>query len=311
MGWNADSFLSSLKARGQFPTAYTGAFSDAELLSLADEEIMTRIAPLVVSCREEFWVKSADTALVASTSIYRMHARAMASSLRDVTLVVSGNEVSLPIVSPEEAPTTTVGGNPYWPAGAAITIRGEHIVFLPTPSANVSGTLRQYFVLARPLLVPSTSAGSITGVDFGTKVVTCANVPTSWTTSLRYDLTRGKGQHDIYAFDEPITAITTGASGTLTFTNALPAELGSATPDYVHRANQTYLVPLPQEVFPLLVSAVLVRVLMALGSSSKALVEERLMEQQTERTRELLTPRVDGEHVRLLNRSSPLRWGRV
>jgi len=304
--WNSDDLINAIKPAAQLPDAYTGAFTSAELLQFANEEMDTRLAPLVRQAASEHWVKSATSALTVDQADYRIHWRAMAAGLRQVSIVDSnGNEYEpLPQIAPDLLGVHANAGSVLWPQGVAFAVRGDMITLAPAPSVT-SGNLKQYFYLRRPRLVAATAVAAITAINTSTRVVTCSGgLPSAFTSSTPFDLTRAKAPHDTLGFDLAATK----SGNDLTFAATLPTEL--AVGDYVSLADQTYLIPLPAELFPLLVRAVVGRIHEALGDP-RAKFNEAKLELIEEKARTLIAPRVDGRSPRIVNRHSPLRGGRM
>lgn len=305
MTWTSDDLLTAIKAAGVLPDAYTGAFTDSEILGFANEEMDTRMAPLVRTAASEYWVKSSTSALVADQAAYRINYRSMAAGLRQVAYVDSNGNVSAPLpqIPPDQIDEHLQGASVLWPNGMAFGVREDLIYLVPTPTVAV-GSLKQWFYLRRPRLVASTAVAAITAINTSTKTVTCGGgIPSAITSSTPVDLTRAKAPFANLGFD--LTG--TKSSNDYIFAATLPTEL--AVGDYLSLADQTYLVPLPTEIYPLLVRAVVGRIQEALGDP-RATFNEKKLEGLEQKVAPLLAPRVDGRSPRIVNRHSPLRGGR-
>lgn len=76
---------------------------------------------------------------------------------------------------------------------------------------------------------------------------------------------------------------------------------------YLCKASQTCVVDLPRECWALLVSAVAARVLDLIGDREAAQLEYTLYEREAQNVTLLLTPRVEGNPIRIVDRNSLLR----
>lgn len=269
---------------------------------MADEEMSMTMAPIVRNASSEFWVAHTDQAIVSGTASYRIPARAMGGSLRDVTFVNdSGSEVSLPQLPMEEAIRFRNSSSGWWQSGMAFFMEGDKITLLPSPT-QAAGYLRMYYVRRPNRLVAVSAAATITSV--ASNVYTASGgVPSTMSTTTALDLVDASPNFDWLTVDNTPT----GKTGTtITFASAVSEAVAG---DYICLANESCVLQLPVELQPILVNAVVVRVLEALGDREGMVAAELKLQRQSEVIVSLLTPRVQGEAPRIINRSSPLRRG--
>lgn len=81
--------LTDVRRSGMLPDSAPSGVSDADILAAASKEMWSRLVPLVLSVREEFYVQQSTQALVANQQLYRIPPRAIGTKLRDVYLVQS------------------------------------------------------------------------------------------------------------------------------------------------------------------------------------------------------------------------------
>jgi len=323
MAWTADDLVAAVRVRAQMPDAAgDGAITDADILTLANEEIALRLVPLVRRSRGDYFVSIHDVDIVSGTGTYRVPTRAQTSGLRDLTIVdSSGREWPVPQMHLEDAgPAQTVGGG-Y--GGARFYMRGPDVVLVPTPTYS-DCTLRMYYHRSHPTLVPNAESGSVavsSGELRALKVP--ANdaqgealypVPASWAAGLTIDVFWATPPYGPVAFDNYITNVNTAnpTYNVYTLTGGLPTAM-SDNPDIywlASKLSETSIVGLPRECWPLLVSAVTARVCEVIGDRDAAAMAFGLYDRESANIMTLLTPRVEGNKQVIVDRFSTLRGGR-
>lgn len=305
MAWTSDDLVSAVRRRAQLPdSSADGALSDADILSLADEEISTLCLPVLHSAREDYHVKFSTTSVSSSTSRYRIPSRAVANGLRELTLLDGTDEINLTQVPLENKDGYTSGGLyvSSLTRSPSYVIEGDEVVLVPSDH-GLSGSLKFYYYF-RPgtlVLTSSSQVMSITGVS---GAVYSGSAPAGWSTSTSLDAVQAVPGFDLLL--EATTPSSVSASTSVTFSSAVT---DLATGDYICEEGVTPIIQLPPEMHPLLYSAVLVRVFEALGDYEAAQASVRARETQTERVLKLLEPRNIGERMNVVNWYSPLRGG--
>ncbi len=304
----ADYLLNGLKNRGVFPASQS-LFDDAEILSTADDIIMSTIVPIVVSLREEFFVTKSYQNIVDGQEDYVIPYRAIGRILREIKLV--GDIVS----SKRKLTQVGIGDEHYFRSSSTpqgFYMCGDKVVLVPKPS--VSGNQLELWWLMQPgLLVPTTSAAQIVsfavnGVDPLLTDVVCSSIPTAWQNLAVVDLIQGKQGCQTIAYD--IVASTVNlTTNTIQFTTAdIPTNLQAG--DWIALQRQSPVIQIPDEMYHLLESHIAQHLLTSLGDFEGA---ERLQKEMTDeemRIKLLLAPRVQGEPKKIINRSGLLRGSR-
>lgn len=300
MSWTVTQFLSDLKVRLQVPDS-NGAFTDAEFLKVADQVLWLEMEPLLQSLRNDYYVETNDQTMVVGTAAYRITHRAVGSKLRDVMAVDSGgNEVTLAEIAPEDAWRYAAGSSGYWGAGAAYYFRGEHVVILPTPT--VAQTLRMRYYLRRPRLDNGTFTTTVSALSSSTQITVTAATSGMVLNGI-IDIIRAKPYFDHLAIDTTITA----ASGNLLTIGTYDS--GIAVGDIVAESGYTSVIPLPAEMYPLLLNGTVIRVMQSRGDPAWQ-AELATYERDKRSVVDMFSTRNDGESQRIINRSSPLRAGK-
>lgn len=231
MSYLSSDFLDKVKLHGSIAD---GRYTDAEILSIGTDQLISVVVPLILAQKEEYYVRSEDQSVVADQASYPIPYRAMGLTLREVKLIVGTEIKDLPRIDPTEIKSTNTGT----PQG--FYLEGQDVVLYPTPNAS-TGTLRLSYFLTPPRLVDVTEVGLITGIDRNTGIITAA-VPTSWTTGNAFDLVSSKNGHQTKAFD--LAASNVISSTSITFNAAdIPASI--VVGDYVCLAGQSPYLQCP------------------------------------------------------------------
>lgn len=235
MALNTSRFLDMVKLKGAIPT---GRFTDAEILEVAYDTLLTEVQPLLISLREEYYVSQSTTAVSSGTATYPINPLALGLVLRELKLTVDGTIHDLKRIDPITVNDTNTGiPSQFW-------LQGESIILYPTP--NVSGTLTQSFFrrINKPVEISETAA--ITQINTISGVVTATPV-TGWTTTNTFDLISRNNGNRILASNLTATAV---GSTDITFTASdLPTDL--AVGDYVALNGETPYIQVPDDVIPL------------------------------------------------------------
>lgn len=292
--------LDDLKVRGMIPTSQS-TFTEARLLNIANATMRSKMLPLIDKVQEGYYSYDVDTALNA-TGQYNIHTRAVGGKLLDASLINGNDRLQLTRYFEEDLEEIDTP-----PGNYGFYLKRSQIILVPrVPSGWTS--LRQTFLLRPPQIIATTSGAQISAINTGTGVVTCSSVPSSWTTSNLFDMVQAEAHFDTLAIDLPISAITTGTSGTLTFAAAsLPSRL--AVGDWIGLAGQSPVVQMPVELFPLLAQEcanVTLRGQTDLTAYNLGVEEAKRLKEEI---LSLITPRVQNEGKKIVNRTGLLRRG--
>lgn len=323
MAWTADDLVAAVRVRAQMPDAAgDGAITDADILTLANEEIALRLVPLVRRSRGDYFVATHDVDIVSGTAAYRVPTRAQTSGLRELTIIdSSGREWPVPQMHMEDAgPAQTVGGG-Y--GSVRFYMEGPSVVLVPTPTYS-DCTLRMYYHRSHPTLVLADQCALVMDALVipeydNPQCIQTLTLPTAFVGLVSYpptyiDLVFAGPPFGVQALDVELLDYTTDDSD---FFAAVPslADIGLVPAPaygalYLTPSTQSCVVDLPRECWALLVSAVTARVCEVIGDRDAAAMAFGLYDREQANIMTLLTPRVEGNKQVLVDRFSTLRSGR-
>lgn len=280
---NADELLVSVKRATALPSSQI-RLSDVDMLTLADEEIQTKMLPMLTDLRNEYLVTLESFTMTAGRTEYPIPYRAIGRTLRDVTVVRAGQTTdTLPYIQPEDS---------YAAGQVGFFLRGDKLLLT---EAQTSGTLNLYYEL-RPsslvLLADCARIATLTAID-----AVVVAVPSTIVTGTSVDVLEARSGHTLLGKDLSVTNV----AGT-TLTLAVPT--AAIAGDYIAPAETSPVIMLPQEMHQVLAQAVAVRVLEAIGDFEAMGSHQARLAEKMIAVRSLLTPRVRGAAHVIINQNS-------
>ncbi len=296
--------VTSIQRRSAVPSSQV-TFQTTDFYAMLDEEIKSKIVPLILRTIEEFYVRHLDIPIIANQANYPIPTRAIATSLRNVQVIDINNEDNrreLERLAPEDLYSSYSGDYRFTIQKNGFYIEGNDIYIYPTPTQTINNLRLTYY--CRPNLpVDPSQCAQVQSINFTTNQITVVSLPTTFSTLTPLDFVQANPGFDWTAQDMTPTNI---AGNVLTFGSALPTDL--AVNDYICLSGQTCVVQVPAELHPLLVQYVVVRVLSAQGDSEALQAANFELQQLQENAMTLISPRVIGKAKRATNGRGIGRW---
>lgn len=297
----SDELLDGLKSRAIIPSSQA-LYSDANILTMADDVIAVMLVPLLTSLRQDYFVTTSTQVTVASQNGYKIPYRSIGRTLRDLKLYKTStpaSKIDLTRIASEDEHLYLGTGSPF-----GFYFKQDKYVLVPTPT-DTSYTLEEWYMIQPSRLVQVSQAAKV--VSFTSTMVTCDAIPAEIVTNSVIDFIDGYPGHTIRSMDKTVTAI---SGNTLTFASGvIPSDL--AVDDYIALKQKTPFITLPEECYRLLESELAHRILTAQGDFEGAKNLDATIMKETENLKKVLEPRVKGEATKMINRRSLLRSGKV
>jgi hypothetical protein len=279
--------------------------SDTDLLAIADDRIASLMVPLIESYDTNFFVRYDTIPLVSGEQYYDVPYRAAARGLREIQIIDGqSNQRNLPLIALEDQRYFTMSSDI-----AGYYFEGDRIKLLPTvPTNTTSMSLLLWWRLPPSKLMQESDAGVVSSVAYdvaGFDEVTLASLPSFATAGTEIDFVKKKSGSSVLAFDKAIQSVN---ASTLRFTTGdVPTNLSVG--DYVCPQEYSPVVnSLPNESIGLLKSYITQSVLEAIGDMEAANRIAKINIPQEEKAfNSLMSPRIDGEPVVVINRQSLVR----
>lgn len=279
MAFDTTRLVQQITLKGSLPD---GRFADQELLDLAYDVLLSELVPLVLSKREEYYVREFDYAIMANQVKYPIPKRAIGNQLREVCVDDGNFKRHLERLDPRYADKRDVG---LW---YKFYLQNNDICLYPTPT-NSQDTLKLTYFFRPSKLVPVSETAQITVINGS--ILTLSAIPTGWTASDLFDITKGSGGYENTGFDLSVSAVDTNAN-TLSFTSSLPSTL--AVGDWVSLAEESSFPYLPQEAQIALVQGAVAVCLESLSDPAYG-VSAQKFEQQKAVLEKMLSTRIEGQ----------------
>lgn len=279
--------------------------TNQRMLALANEEIMAHIEPLILSLNQEYFVRLDESQFtVDGQAEYPIPYRAIGRILRDLKIRdvpgsgnIYGNVFNCDQIQLEDANTLEYVANRF-----CYYFRGDKIHLVPIPRADSYQLLRYY--LLRPNQITTTdAAGKVMSISGN--IVTLNIVPDTFLPGTFVDFIEGVQGNSTIEMDQMVTNV----SGTQVTITDVPPTLSPG--DWVSIAEQSPVLQLPDECFPLLVYLTAKRCLYAIGDyDGMKAIDDQIPEKRT-LVEKMLAPRNQGETVKINNRNGLLRGRRL
>lgn len=274
------------------------AITDANILSVATEELLSTMVPVVLSVAGNYFQAIKDHTASSSISSYEIPSRSIGNKLAEVILLDNqGNEVRVPIVDYSEDAARVLQSGTYATRPVAY-VRNNKLILVPAPSGYT--TLRMIYY-ARPgdLVAVATGAATLTVVGTTTATMSQAGAAFGVTTGIPFD---------IVAQDSPFPFVAMEATATVTsasLTSISPALSDVSVGDYICVAGTSPIPQIPYELHPLFIDRCVSAILAALGDRSGVSLTAEKAQEKAEQTLRLISPRIDETDRKIVNQHRP------
>lgn len=286
----SDDLIRAAKRRGFIPTAQ-GAYTNADFLAAADEEIRSYILPLIRRTQEDYSLQQQDYTVTQGAQ-YRIPYRAVMSTLRGVyPLDAQGNIIPCPRVDPDDLADVAWG----------LYILGNVVFLLNSTGWANPAKLRALYFIRPSSLVLASGAAQVTDFDADTKTITISTPPAGYAGNTSWDIVRGRPGFELLGFDLPGALL----GSTLTMGGPLPSDL--ALGDWVCLPEQTPIPQIPAELHPLLAERVAAAFLRSQGDKEGYAASKAEQSRLEADALVLLSQRIGGEVRKVINRGGLFR----
>jgi hypothetical protein len=278
MDFTSTGLIAQIKRRALIPTSQN-LFTDSDLIAMLNEELQNRVIPYILAVREDYFLTYNEYTQNGSTTEIDIPTNAIGNKINQVNIYTASSDDSFFA----SVPRLTVSQiNDYY---GGYYIQGSKIKIFP--QAITSGQLRIYYYRRPSEIVATSRTAVISTVNTNTSIVCSTNLPSNITTGSNIDIVSNEQPWDT------ITERTAGTvlNATLDLTDTTDIETGF----YVASRGESPFAQIPQDTIPLLIQAVVVRMMEYMGDNNgfqSAILTYAQMESDN---RNLITPRVDAQ----------------
>lgn len=306
LDYSTDALLPTLRLLPLMPSVQA-LFSDSDLLTILNFELGSKIVPLMDNQSEEYGVYIEDIPYNQNVMKYAIPAtRAVAAKLRSVSFVdPNSNEIRLPRLRPEDIMSNVnATGLAINPALWGFYLQNNTIVlYLSSVNGATSSysALRLRYIRQPNQLVLSSACAQVSSIS-GT-MVTVTNVPGTFDTSETYDFIANYPGFDSLEDD----AVCTNVTGLVMTFSSVPATLQKG--DWICLSGQAPVVQIPfYPGYDLLLQLAAAKCLEIHGDIQGFNVAMSQAADMKAYFISVLTPRVDGNVIRLTTPNSLYGW---
>jgi hypothetical protein len=257
MIYNTTELIKAIKRNASIPTSQR-RFNDDDFLAFLNEELQITMTQRLLAVRQDYFVQTTDTALVASQSEYDIPTSSVGWKLEAVGyLDSSSNYHKLDIVNRANRDTYKAMSTGTYPL--AYYIVNDNIHTIPDMGTSVSGSLRfDYVPIQNELVLPS-SCGLITSVsDTGTDYdMTVGTIPIS--SGDNVDVISGTNPFNKLAANMAQT--TSGSVISVTYGSSF--DRAPVAGDYVCPVGKSPIPNIPEDFHPVLAQMAVIRCLIS------------------------------------------------
>ena len=263
--YTAEELIAQVRDEARIPDTGSTGNTDADILNRINEVILGYLSGLVMEAREEYFIRTTRTPLVADTSRYALPNRAMYQKLRDVRYKASGNAY-YPLAHASMADldmgrrsleaTDTPG---------AFRVEGNHVVLWP-PVGSPTCSIDMAFYFSPGELVLQSKVAKVVVVDSDGVSITIdtTTVPdAAWVNGTLFDIHSPDSGAEIRVWEkelayDPVASVVAPNVGKLIlqFSTAIDGSIIGDDPvqvgDYVCLTGEAALPGVPRELHPLI-----------------------------------------------------------
>lgn len=304
MKYDSTGLIDAIKRNASIPTSQT-RFSNTDFLKYLNEELQLTIVGELLSLRQDYFITTIDTALVASQSTYTIPTAAIGWKLESIGYVDSdGNYSRIPQVTRDQRQNFEFISDSTQPS--AVYISGNNVVTVPDMGSNATGSLRFDLVRIQNELVLTTACGKVTSVtDTGTDYqITVDTMPVSDGDTV--DIVSGTNPFNIIA--RGVTASVSGFVATITYGDDFSR--APVANDYLCEAGKTPYPNIPEDYHPVLAQAATIRCLVASNDAKGLQTQSIVLNNMFERMRKRSQKRVNDAPKKIVGNNYLLNLGR-
>lgn len=310
--YTTDALIPTLRLLPLMPSVQA-LFSNADLVTIMDFEMSSKILPMIDNQAEEYFIAIDDITYTQSIRVYSLPVRATADKLRSVSFIDSNdNEIRIPRLRPEDIMSNVNStGLAINPALWGFYLQNDKVILYLgsfTGSSNAYKFLRLRFVRMPSTLVQEAACGQITAIVGN--VVTINAVPSTFLTTVTYDIVSNSPQMFVSQGDDLTATSIVGSN--ITF-SSLPTDAAGNTlaqvGDWVCLAMQSPIPQIPfKPGFQLLLQLSAAKCLEIHGDTQGFNVAMSQAADMKNYFISVITPRVDGNVIRLTSPNSLYGW---
>jgi len=278
LDFTTTGLINQIKRRALTPASQS-LFVDNDFIAMLNEELQNRIIPYILSVREDFYLTYDDFTADGVTKEYSIPTHAIGNKINQVVLLQNNQSSNIAYTM---IPRLTVSQIDDYYGG--YFLEGNKIKIFP--NAISSGTIRMYYYHRPAEIVQNADASFIVSINPGVSV-TLSVVPAVFSAGLSVDFLSPNQPWDSYKTETPTQILGS--------TLDLPNTTDISTGDFVALENKAPFAQIPQDLIPLLIQAVVCRIMEYMGDMQGMQAALLTYSQMESDNRNLFSPRIDNQ----------------
>lgn len=305
--YTTNTLIEAVKRRASIPENQQ-TFLEEDFIAFANEEMDLGMIPHVLSYHEDYFIYTQLVPLVSSQIRYEIPSRAVGNKLVDLAYQDSGGNIfEMTRIKIDALPTYQEAG--LQTSFSVYYVEGTDIVMLPLSSPMPNGFLRFSYYLRPNEIVSEDRVAIITGINRTSGEISVANVPGNINVGDTLDLIQTKNPHKTLALDVNCLSINT-TTKTFTFNvDDIPASLANG--DQIALAGETIVPQVPSDLHSMLSQRIAARCLESIGDVQGLTTANTKLGEMEAKTGLLISNRVEGAPIKVINRAGLLRNRRI
>jgi hypothetical protein len=298
LNYTVDELISDVRTTASIPEAQP-RFSDDGLLKIMTRVLQSKIVPMMMAVREEYFVAFKDYEIVqGNVTGYKIPSDAVGMKARSVVLLNQSNTLNMtniPRLSLEQVSGYYYGQ--YVPFG--FYVQNNNVILWPPNQTSPTNTLRIYYLSRTKNLVYSDEAGKVDAIN--SNIVTLESVPDTWAVGNIVNVIYGEPGFETVLSEAEILDITS-------LDVTLDTVTGITIGDWVALKGYSPIAQIPIEAQQLLVQATSLEILKSLGDNEGYQKLEIEYQRMSQYVMDVISPRVDGSPKKAIGANSIGDW---
>lgn len=293
-----EQLIATIKRACAVPTSQL-TYTDADWALMANDMLQTKVVPLLMSTREDYFTTFEEVLSPADGRI-QFASDAVGSKLRNVCYVSQQNPlvlINLPRIDLDVV--AGVGFYNLWTL-AGFYVEGNEVCLYPNTSVPTNTNIRIYYYRRTLALADPASYGQVISVDTGTNTVVLNFIPYDWEIGTELNVV---GSQPNFLINNPLTTITAVSSPSIILDSVEGIEIG----DYISEVGYSAIPQIPIEAMNYLAQLTAAMALEGLGQFDGAKSALAVADSLKESLLVMVSQRVDGSPKKVINPSGGLR----
>lgn len=296
--YNTEELIKNIKLSCSVPTSQL-TYTEGDFTDVANRCLQTRVVPLLMSCREEYFVTHVDVQTTAS-GVISIPEEAIGAKLRSVCFVQQTSPLVLVNLPRVDLDVIAGCGFFNYATLAGFYVKGNDIVLFPNTSVPVNTNLRLFYYKRTLNLIDPDGYGRIESIDTGTNTIVLDNVPNDWEVGSVLNSISSSPNFSVTNEESTITAISSPSV-------VLDTVEGMSVGDYLSFQGYSAIPQVPVEAMNYLAQISAVDCLEGLGDRPGMQAAQAKAEILEKNLLIMVSQRVDGSVKKVMNPDGGLR----